>query len=170
MNKIKSSRQKRVETMFDFLKKKKTEPIWKPVGGEMKEITEVEDPVFSNKTMGNGFAVIPNDGNIYSPVSGTVKTVFPTQHAYIISTDKGLDVLVHIGIDTVELKGEGFDALVKEDQKVTPETLLVKVDFDFLKQQDKKIDVIVIFPEYTEDIEIKANKVSREKVCEIILD
>ncbi|WP_440897634.1 PTS sugar transporter subunit IIA [Amphibacillus sp. Q70] len=156
--------------MFDFLKKKKVESIWKPVSGELKEITEVEDPVFSSKAMGNGFAVIPNDGNVYSPVNGTVKTVFPTQHAYIISTEKGLDVLVHIGIDTVELKGEGFDTFVEEDQEVTPETLLVKVDFDFLKKQDKKIDVIVIFPEYTADIEIKANKLSREKVCEIILD
>lgn len=86
--------------------------------GEVKPITAVKDPVFSSKMMGDGFAVEPENGNVYAPVSGIVTSVFPTKHAFGLLTDSGLEVLVHIGLDTVALNGVPFSVKVAEGQRV----------------------------------------------------
>lgn len=137
--------------LFDFFKgKDKTEQqntitLYNPVNGKIIPISEVSDPVFSEKMMGDGFGVIPETGEIYSPVDAEIMSVFPTKHAIGLKLANGIDLLIHIGIDTVELEGKPFDILVEESEKVTPETLLVKVDLEALKEAGKEDTVIVAF-------------------------
>lgn len=137
--------------VFDFLKgkgsdsKDKEVVLTNPVNGKVIPIDEVDDPVFSQKMMGDGFGVVPTDGDVFSPGSGKVVSVFPTQHAVGLELDNGVEVLVHIGIDTVELDGGPFDTLVKEGDTVTPETKLSTVDLEGLKEAGKENTVIVVF-------------------------
>lgn len=97
------------------------------------------------KAMGDGFAVKPSNGEVYSPINGTVTSVFPTKHAVGLKTKDKLEVLVHLGIDTVELNGKGFEIFVKEGDTVSPETKLVSVDLKFLASEKKPDDIMVIF-------------------------
>lgn len=137
--------------LFDFLKGKGNETkdsktvISNLVNGKVIPIDEVDDPVFSQKMMGDGFGVVPSDGDVYSPGTGKVVSVFPTQHAVGLELENGVEVLVHIGIDTVELEGGPFDTLVKEGDSVTPSTKLSTVDLAGLKAAGKENTVIVVF-------------------------
>lgn len=137
--------------LFDFFKKKEepakqdTVELHNPVEGRVMSITEVSDPVFSEKMMGDGFGVAPANGDVYSPVNGEVMSVFPTKHAIGLKLANDVDLLIHIGIDTVELEGKPFDVLVAEGDQVTPETLLVKVDLEGLKEAAKEDTIIVAF-------------------------
>lgn len=131
--------------MFSKLKKKKT--IFSPMTGQLIPLATVKDPVFSQGMMGPGFAIEPTSGEIYSPVEGTVTNIFPTKHALSLKSKNGKEILLHIGIDTVALQGEGFDILTKENAKVTKETLLARVDRDYLKQHGKHDTLMVLFPE-----------------------
>lgn len=136
--------------LFDFLKNNESEKtqnvqLHNPVNGRVMPISEVADPVFSEKMMGDGFGVDPKDGNIYSPVNAKVATVFPTKHAIGLKLSNDIDLLIHIGIDTVELEGKPFEVLVKEGQEVSTDTLLVKVDLDALKEAGKENTVIIAF-------------------------
>ncbi|MEC6748972.1 PTS glucose transporter subunit IIA [Marinilactibacillus sp. XAAS-LB27] len=121
--------------------------IYNPVKGTVKNLSEVNDEMFSKKLMGNGFAVEPNSNNLYSPVKGKVTSVFPTKHAISIKAKGNQDVLIHIGIDTVELNGDGFEMIAAEGDTVDFNTKLVSVDFDYIKSSGKETDVIVVFPE-----------------------
>ena len=123
--------------MFGFFKKNQVEkevPVFALAGGEIVPITQVNDPVFAGKMMGDGFAVIPASGVITSPVKGEVVNVFPTLHAVGIQTSGGLEVLVHMGIDTVELKGGPFE-----------NTVLSTVDLEALKEAGKDTAMMVLF-------------------------
>ncbi|XBG73141.1 PTS transporter subunit IIBC [Enterococcus cecorum] len=113
--------------------------------GEVIAIEAVADPVFSGKMMGDGFAVEPTDGTIVSPVDGTIKSVFPTKHAIGIETKEGVEVLVHMGIDTVSLEGKPFSVKVKEGDQVQAGQVLAQVDLEALQQADKKATMIVVF-------------------------
>ncbi|AST84562.1 glucose PTS transporter subunit IIA [Latilactobacillus sakei] len=118
-----------------------------PVTGEAIAITEVSDPVFASKMMGDGFAVKPDNGQIYAPIEGVITSVFPTKHAITLKGNNCVDVLLHMGIDTVALKGQGFDILVTENQKVTTDTQLANIDLTFLASEGKDDSIMVIFPE-----------------------
>jgi PTS system N-acetylglucosamine-specific IIC component len=107
-------------------------------------ITEVGDPVFSEKMMGDGYAVLPESGEIFAPVEGTILNIFPTKHALGIATATGIEVLLHMGIDTVSLNGTPFELFVKEGQKVARGQLIAKVDLAALKAAGKKNDMIVV--------------------------
>src|SRR5699024_174265 len=133
--------------LFDFLKsgKNKSVELYNPVDGEVIPIEEVSDPVFSQKMMGDGYGIEPTNGEIYSPVDGEIVSVFPTKHALGLKTDNGIEVLVHIGIDTVELEGAPFEVLVAEGDKVTGTTQIAKVDLEALKAADKPDTVIIVF-------------------------
>lgn len=124
---------------------KKKDSITNPVNGEVIPMEKVADEVFSKKLLGDGFAVEPTDGDIYSPVKGKVLSIFPTKHAISIITNNGLEVLVHMGIDTVELEGECFDILVKKDQKITNDTKIAKMDIPYILDKQKSTTVIVAF-------------------------
>lgn len=135
--------------MFGFFKKKeekKVEPVvtlFAVATGEVVPITEVNDPVFSQKFMGDGYAVLPTDGTITAPVAGEVVNVFPTKHAVGIKTDNGLEVLLHMGIDTVELNGEPFDTIVTVGQRVDENTVVAHVDLEAVKAAGKDTPMIV---------------------------
>lgn len=119
--------------------------VYSPLAGKVKSIEEVNDEMFSTKALGDGFAVVPAEGPIVSPVEGKVISIFPTKHAISLKTKQGLEVLLHIGIDTVELNGSGFTIKVEEGDEVTASTILADVDFKFLESKGKSTDVIVIF-------------------------
>ena len=133
--------------LFYFLKgsKEKDVELYNPVDGEVIPIEDVSDPVFSQKMMGDGYGIEPTNGEIYSPIKGEVVSVFPTKHALGLKTDNGIEVLVHIGIDTVELEGSPFEVFVSEGDKVTKDTLLANVDLEALKELEKSDTVIIVF-------------------------
>ncbi|WP_213334565.1 PTS system trehalose-specific EIIBC component [Enterococcus casseliflavus] len=120
------------------------ETLYAPADGEVVAITEVSDPVFSQKMMGDGFAVQPTNGTIYAPVAGTISSIFETKHAIGILTPGGAEVLVHMGLDTVELKGAPFEVLVSEGDTVTPETKIAVMDLDAVTAAGKKTDVLTV--------------------------
>ncbi|AGK52090.1 glucose-specific PTS transporter subunit IIBC [Bacillus sp. 1NLA3E] len=116
-----------------------------PIKGEIKPITEVPDAVFSGKMMGDGFAIVPTEGMIVSPVDGKIVNLFPTKHALGILSDSGREILIHVGIDTVNLKGQGFETLVSENDRVVKGQPLLKVDLDFIKQNAPSIITPIVF-------------------------
>ena len=122
-----------------------TEEVYSVADGEVIALEQVKDPVFSQKMMGDGFAVEPANGNIVSPVSGTVSSIFPTKHALGLVTEAGLEVLVHIGLDTVSLEGKPFTVHVTEGQKVVAGDLLVTADLDAIREAGRETSTIVVF-------------------------
>ena len=122
-----------------------TEEVHSVADGQVINIEDVKDPVFSKKMMGDGFAVEPDNGRIVSPVAGKVTSVFPTKHALGLVTDNGLEVLVHIGLDTVSLEGKPFEVKVTEGQTVAAGDLLVEADLDAIREAGRETSTIVVF-------------------------
>lgn len=117
-----------------------------PVEGKVMELSEVEDKVFSQGIMGNGFAVELTSGTVRAPFSGEVTVVFPTGHAIGMKRADGLEVLIHIGMDTVQLNGKGFSLKVKQGDYVSAGDVLVEVDLDYIKSEGKSLVSPVVFP------------------------
>lgn len=127
------------ETNFDV------DGLYSPINGIVKKMSEVDDPTFSQYMMGDGFAVVPNnDKKVKSPVCGRVKSIFPTKHAITLMSENGQAVLVHMGIDTIDLQGKGFNIKVSENQKVVPGDVLAEIDFNYLESEGKCTDVMVV--------------------------
>ncbi|WJE16653.1 glucose-specific PTS transporter subunit IIBC [Halobacillus sp. ACCC02827] len=116
-----------------------------PIKGKIMPITEVPDQVFSGKMMGDGFAMEPEDGKIVSPINGKVLNVFPTKHAIGLQADNGTEILIHIGIDTVGLKGEGFTDRIAEGDEVKQGQTMMEVDLDFVKENAPSIVTPIVF-------------------------
>ena len=110
--------------------------VYAPLNGKVVSLDEVPDPVFADKVLGEGCAIIPTDGKIYSPVNGVVSSVPETLHAYGFTSDEDLEVLIHFGLETVSLKGEGFTAYVKEGDKVKVGDLIAEVDMDLIREKE----------------------------------
>lgn len=108
--------------------------IYAPVHGTVINPADLDDPVFSAQLMGPCLAVEPSDGKIYSPVVGTISMIYPTGHAFGVTTPQGAEILVHIGIDTVSLEGKGFKTFRKEGQSVSPADVVVSFDPDVVKK------------------------------------
>ena len=113
----------------------KLQMVIAPLSGQPVLLSEVPDEVFSQKVLGDGVAIIPDDGKLYSPVNGEISTVAETLHAYGFTSDDGLEILVHVGLDTVGLKGEGFKPCVKEGDRVKVGDLVAEIDLDYIKAQ-----------------------------------
>ncbi len=120
-----------------------------PVSGELIDLSKVQDEVFSSKMMGDGFAIDPTEGKVFAPYSGEITVAFPTGHAYGLKANNGKEVLIHIGMDTVELGGKGFKPHVKQGDKVKQGDLLCEVDLDYLRSQGKPVVTPVIFTDGT---------------------
>lgn len=126
--------------MFGLFRAKEKELIIKaPVDGEIVEIASVPDDVFSQKLVGDGVAIDPKDNTFYSPVDGVITTIFPTKHAIGITTCEGIELMLHIGIETVHLNGEGFELYVNEGEKVKTGDKLLKIDIDCLRAKAKSL-------------------------------
>uniref|UniRef100_UPI00403E2590 PTS sugar transporter subunit IIA n=1 Tax=Enterococcus sp. DIV0849a TaxID=2230879 RepID=UPI00403E2590 len=113
--------------------------------GEVIAIDQVDDPVFSQKMMGDGFAVIPTDTTIYAPIDGTITSIFPSKHALGITTTEGIEVLIHMGLDTIEMKESAFTIHVVEGQKITAGEIIATADLDKIKSAGKQTTMIVVF-------------------------
>lgn len=129
-----------------------------PIAGELKPLSEVPDQVFAGKMMGDGFAIVPTDGLVVSPVAGTIVTLFPTKHALGIQSDSGREILIHVGIDTVKLAGEGFEALVAQGDRVEKGQPLLKVDIDYIQEHATSIITPIIFTNLFEGESVVLNK------------
>jgi len=113
--------------------------------GQVIELEKVEDQVFSSKMMGDGYAIEPSDGKVVSPVDGEITVAFPTGHAYGIKTKDGKEILLHLGIDTVELEGKGFTPHVKVGDKVKAGDHIADMDLELIKRENKPLTSMLIF-------------------------
>lgn len=143
----------------EALQKETSESVKAPMNGELLSIEDVPDQVFSGKMMGDGFAIDPIDGVVVAPIDGKITTVFPTKHAIGITSDNGLEVLIHIGIDTVKLNGEGFHVFVDEGDHVKSGEKLVEFDHEYIKQHATSLITPIIFTNLAEgeSVSIKQN-------------
>ncbi len=145
--------------MFFWKKRKENVKLFSPLTGRMLSLEEVPDQVFSRKMMGEGFAIDPVLGEVVAPVDGKVIHVFPTKHAIGLKTLSDLELLIHIGIDTVELKGKGFEVFINEGDSVKVGQKLLQFDMNLLKEQGKSLISPVVFPQSAEwKIDLKASK------------
>ncbi|MDD5406338.1 MAG: PTS glucose transporter subunit IIA [Sulfurovaceae bacterium] len=143
--------------MFGWLKGKKT-AIYAPVAGEIIDLGDVPDEVFSAKMAGDGIAIKPSENIFCSPIDGTLTKVFPTNHAFVVSNN-GLEVIVHIGIDTVELNGNGFTRLVNEGTSVKAGDSIIQIDLPLVSSKAKSIVTPIV---------VNSSKISihsQHKVC-----
>ena len=120
------------------------EVVTAPVAGQEESLTAVNDPVFSTKAMGNGAAIIPSSNQIVAPVDGEITVAYETKHAYGLKSDDGAEVLIHIGIDTVNLKGDHFTSAVQQGQHVKQGDVLGTADIDAIKQAGYDPTVMVV--------------------------
>ncbi|TDT51965.1 PTS sugar transporter subunit IIA [Fonticella tunisiensis] len=120
------------------------EYIASPLEGKVVSITEVPDPVFSQKMMGDGFAVIPSKGIVVSPIDGVVASIFPTKHAIGLKGKNGREIIIHVGVETVNLNGEGFELFVNEGQVVKIGDRLLNIDIDRIKDKVPSVITPVI--------------------------
>ncbi|MCA1029762.1 glucose-specific PTS transporter subunit IIBC [Bacillus timonensis] len=129
-----------------------------PLKGELFPITEVPDKVFSGKMMGDGFAVLPTEGTVVSPVDGKIVNLFPTKHAIGIESTTGTEILIHVGIDTVNLKGEGFEALVSQGDNVKKGQPLLNIDLDYVKANAPSLMTPIVFTNLKEGQSVRIEK------------
>jgi len=142
--------------------------LYSPMEGEVVSLDKVPDDVFSAKLLGDGFGIIPGKGEVYAPADGEVTVLFPTKHAAAVTTDNGLEVLVHIGIDTVALNGEGFTAHVAQGDKVKKGDLLISFDTKVVGEKAKSLTsaVIVTNMDNVESIAVSyGNKRAKEEAA-----
>lgn len=137
-----------------------------PVSGKIVPLSEVSDPTFASGTMGKGFAVIRSEGKVVAPLSGTIATMFPTKHAVGITADNGTEILIHVGIDTVELNGEHFEAKVKEGDKVKQGQTLITFDKDKVAEKYDTITPVVFLN--TEEVPVEGD-LNRRVMCGQVL-
>lgn len=134
--------------------KTKVLSVSSPLNGKAVPLADVPDPVFSDKVLGDGCAVIPDDGKLYSPVNGEVSSVAETKHAYGFTSEDGLEVLVHFGLETVGLKGEGFTPHVSEGDKVKVGDLIAEIDIDLIKEKGLNTITPVLVSDGADDLEM----------------
>ena len=148
--------------MFGLFKSKKY-TIVSPADGDIVALEDVPDEVFSAKLAGDGIALMPRSNTFVAPVSGTISKIFSTNHAFSIRTSTDLEVLVHIGLDTVELNGEGFKRLAEEGDKVSIGKPIISADLAFIESQGKSIITpIVLNHEKILTLNIDSVRVVRE--------
>jgi glucose PTS system EIICBA or EIICB component len=128
------------EVIKDQIKKMLShEQIPSPISGRVLSLSEVPDATFSQKLLGDGFAVMPSEGVVFAPVAGKIETLFPTLHAIGLKSRSGVELLIHVGVDTVQMKGEGFKAFVKQGDWVEPGQKLLEFDMELVRKKAKSL-------------------------------
>lgn len=145
--------------MFGFKKKERIDELASPVNGKMIDLKEVPDKVFASEMMGPGVAFISNDGKIYSPCDGELITVFPTKHAIGIKANNGAEILIHFGLDTIQLEGKGFKQVAKEGQRLKKGDLILDVDIVFLQKKGYAIETPMVITN-SDEFYVKVNKLA----------
>ena len=143
--------------------------VYCPAKGKRKLLENVNDEAFAQKMMGDGIAVIPSSGEVFSPVDGEVTMLFPTKHAIGLKSDDGVEVLVHIGIDTVELNGEGFSSYVKQGDKVEVGSPLLSFDLNKVSAQ-YETDIMIIITNTSAYKNIYQTEIENLSVMDELLD
>lgn len=153
--------------MFGFFKKKKQEVITEDkalslvsaVAGKTIPLSEVSDPVFAQKMAGDGVAIEPTDNTVVAPADGELTLVFNTKHAFALTLENGIELLVHVGLDTVSLNGEGFEQLAEQGTKVKAGTPILKFDADFIKSKGLPLTtpILITNPDITKSIKAIEN-------------
>lgn len=137
--------------MFGFLKKNKNTDfkLLAPVSGQSIPLSEVEDPVFAQKMVGDGLAINPTGDIFVAPADGKLTLIMDTKHAFAMTLENGVELLVHIGLDTVSLNGEGFEKLIEQGSKVTAGTPIIKINPDFIKEKGVSLTsmILIVNPE-----------------------
>lgn len=139
-----ATNNKELATSDEFQESAKTEIIGSPLTGSLVKQNEIEDEVFASGAMGKAVAINPTDGVVYAPANATVTTIFPTGHAIGLTTEQGTEILIHVGLDTVELNGEGFEKFVEADEKVQAGQKLVSFDIDLIKERGYSVQTPVV--------------------------
>jgi PTS system glucose-specific IIA component len=155
--------------MFGFLKRK-VRDVYAPVDGNVVKLESVDDEVFSQKMVGDGVAILPITGSFTSPIDGVVSKIFSTNHAYSIKSDKDLEVMVHIGLETVTLNGEGFTRIASEGDRVKVGDIIIEADLDYIREHAKDIITPILISDESDVKEIlKSYSVvkSQDKIMEV---
>ncbi len=141
--------------MFNIFKKDKKEEIIAPLSGEIIDIADVPDQVFASKMLGDGLAIIPNNDIVVAPCTAELIQVFAAKHAMVLKTSNGLEILIHIGIDSVELEGRGFEVFVKEGDQVKKGDKLLKIDLEYIRENAKSIITPIVLADMSQVENIK---------------
>lgn len=148
---LKAKESNTVGVIVPTLNSKVTSRVVTSIGrylkGSVRPVTESADEMFASKMLGDGIAVDPADGMVYAPCDGTVSLLFPTKHAVGIKSAEGVELLIHAGINTVQLNGEGFEAFVAQGDAVKKGDKLLKADLDFIREKGLNPQTMMIFPE-----------------------
>lgn len=131
------------------------ETILAPIEGTIKPVEESSDAAFASGALGKGVIITPSAGKVYAPVSGTVTVLFPSLHAIGITSDSGVELLIHIGINTVQLEGKGFTAHIKQGDYIECGQLLVEFDMDYITKEGYSLETPVLVTNYNDLKEIK---------------
>lgn len=138
--------------MFQFLHKKTDYNLYAPVKGKCIDITNVKDKVFAAQVMGDGFAIIPESHMICSPCDGIITMIFPSKHAFGVKMKDGKEILIHIGIDTVQLNGEGFTNLKKVNDKVKAGEVVIELNKSEIESKNYDLTTMVIVTNSSHEI------------------
>lgn len=145
-------------TTNELLESASEEIVGSPLTGKVLSLTEVPDEVFSSEALGKGVAIDPTIGEVVAPANGQITALFETGHAIGITTESGTEMLIHIGIDTVEMKGAGFDALVEKDQFVSAGQTLVRFDINAIKEAGYSPIVPIVVTNTNEFVDVIMTK------------
>lgn len=135
----------------------KSHQLLSPLNGTVVPLEQVSDPVFSTNILGRGFAIKPKSGKLCSPAECTVESISDTKHAYVLKTKQGLEMLIHVGLETVYLKGKPFNCAVKSGDKVKAGDLICEIDLDMIKEAGADTIVPITFPKIPGDSKIEIN-------------
>ena len=141
---FKDNKQTEEQVIDRVVESNETTSLSSPANGEVLSLSKVSDDVFATGVLGKGIAIIPAEDMIYAPCAGVITTLFPTGHAVGITTDSGVDVLVHIGIDTVQLNGKGYKVQVQQGDIIQKGTALVEIDRDYIIGQGYSLETPII--------------------------
>lgn len=146
------------------------ETILSPIKGEVKPIEESSDAAFASGALGKGVVILPEEGKVYAPVTGTVTVLFPSLHAIGITSDAGVELLIHIGINTVQLNGEGFTAHIKQGDQIKQGQLLVEFDMNKIKEAGYSLETPVLVTNYADLKEVKNTNDSSVQLQETLIE